>query len=503
PADFSGDGGLATAAKLNRPRSLFVDSALNIFIADTGNHCIRKVNVSDNKINTIAGIGTNQGSSGDGGDATLAQLNSPYGAWVDATGNIFIADSGNHRIRKVTAADGKINTIVNTAGTAGYSGDGGAATVAQIDWPTSLCVKSTGEVIIADTNNSCLRQVSITNTISTLPMTAGPGLNSPDGAAIYYDTAQQKLYLYIADQDNHRIRKLDTVTNALVTVAGTGSAGSAGDDGPAIVAQLNSPSSVALDASGNLYIADTGNHKIRRVTAAGIISTVAGNGLVGSGGDGGPATLAKFESPEGVCLDAAGNIFIADTNNHRIRKVTAGMISRVAGSAIGFFGDGGDALSAKLDSPQGVAVDVAGNIFIADTNNHRVRKVTASTNIINTLAGTTAGYSGDGGTATAANLSSPQGVSVDGAGNIYIADTGNHRLRIVNHDTTPIISTLAGTGTSGYSGDNQPAVQAKLRSPRGVALGLTKGGGRIFISDTVNNRVRVLFLKTEPQVYGP
>ena len=282
-----------------------MDSALNIFIADTGNNRSES-DGGDGIITTVVNTSGDETDPfhplGDGGAATGATLNKPYGVWLDGAGNIFIADADNHRIRKVTAATGIITTIVNAAGIAAYAGDGGAATSARIDWPTGLCVKSTGEVIISDTNNSCLRQVSITNTISTLPMTVGPGLNSPDGAVSHYDAAQKKLFLYIADSENHRIRKLDTVTNTLVTVAGTGTAGVLGDGGQATDAQLRSPSAVAvaIDASGNLlslYIADTGNHKIRRVTAIGgvitdsscssncsIISTVAGTGVAGSTG---------------------------------------------------------------------------------------------------------------------------------------------------------------------------------------------------------------------------
>ncbi len=447
------DGGAATEATLNSPCGVYLDSALNIYIADTSNNRIRKVTAATGIISTVVNTSGHETDYyhplGDGGAATAATLNRPYGVWLDGAGNIFIADADNHRIRKVAAATGIITTLVNTAGIAGYAGDGGAATAAQIDWPTGLCVKSTGEVIISDTNNSCLRQVSITNTISTLPMTVGPGLSSPDGAVSYYDAAQKRLFLYIADSGNHRIRRLDTVTNARATVAGTGSAGSWGDGGQATAARLNSPSAVALDASGNLYIADTGNHKIRKVNVAtGIISTAAGTGSAGYSGDGWFATWAKLDSPEGVCVDASGNIFIADTNNHRIRKFTVGgNISTVAGTGI-------------------------------------------------------AGYSGDGGAATSAMINNPQGVSVDAAGSITIADTGNHALRLVS-SYTGNITTLAGTGTSGYNGDNRPAAQAQLSSPRGVALGLTKGAGRIFISDTGNNRIRTLSLKTEQRVYGP
>ncbi|MCK9362855.1 MAG: hypothetical protein M0P74_04570 [Syntrophales bacterium] len=520
-----GDGGAATAATLNGPRSVFVDSDMNIFISDTGNDRIRKVTAADGYISTIAG--TSNGYAVDGGAATLARLNSPYGVWVDASGNIFIADSGNHRIRKVTAADGYINTIVNTAGVAGYSGDGGTATTARIDWPTGVCVKNTGEVIIADTNNSCLRQVSLTNIISTLPMTVGPGLNSPQGMATYYDAVLKKLFLYIADSANHRIRKLDTATNALVTVAGTGTAtepaGYPVDNILAVNTTLNSPTGVAVDTSGNLYIADTVNNKIRQVKAvAGVITdsscssncsniiTVAGTGVAGYSGDKGDATAAQLNGPQGVAIDSKGDIFITDTNNHRIRKIKNDEITTVAGTGVaGYSGDGGICAAAQLDTPTGIFINMVNDLYIADTNNHCIRKIVNTNSIISTVAGVgSAGYSGDGAAATAAQLNIPQAVAVDGAGNIYIADTGNHALRLVNNPAATIdhgvIRTMAGTKTNnGYNGDNQPAAQAWLRSPAGVALGMTKGGGRIYIGDTKNNRVRTLFLKSEPQVYGP
>ena len=496
-----GDGGAATAATLNGPRSVFVDSALNIFIADRDNDRIRKVTAATGIISTVAG--TSNGDAGDGGAATAAMLNAPYGVWVDANGNIFIADAGNNRIRKVTAATGIITTFAGT-GTAGYGGDGGTATTALIDWPTGICVKGTGEVIISDTNNSCLRQVSITNTISTLPMTVGRGMNAPGGTASYYDTAQKKLFLYIADKNNHRIRKLDTVTNAFVTVAGTGSSGSTGDGGQAIAARLKSPSGVTVDASGNLFIADTGNNKIRMVTAAtGIISTVAGTGSAGFLNDGNAATLAQLNSPKGVSVDASGNIFIADTNNHRIRIFTVGgNIDTVAGTGIGSYNEEGMAKVKRVNSPSGVTADTSGNIYVADTNNHRIRKFTVDGNISTVAGAGIPGYWGDGLAANAAMINSPQAVAVDGVGNIYIADTGNHALRLVNIHTG-FIRTMAGTGIRGYNGDNQPAVQARLYSPGGVALGLTRGGGRIYISDTGNNRIRTLFLKTEQKVSGP
>ena len=222
-----------------------------------------------------------------------------------------------------------------------------------------------------------------------------------------------------------------------------------GDGGAATAAALMNPGGVAVDAAGTLYIADTDNNRIRKVTTAGVITTVAGNGLAGAGGDGGQAVFASLHSPHGVAVDAAGNLYIADTDNNRIRKVTpAGIITTVAGTGIsGHSGDGGPATAARLNYPVGVAVDAAGNLYIADTGNSRIRKVTPA-GVITTLAGTgIGGYSGDGGPATAAQLKYPFGVAVDAAGNLYIADSGNNSIRKV----TPagIITTVAGNGTAG------------------------------------------------------
>ncbi|MHB8093095.1 MAG: NHL domain-containing protein [Syntrophales bacterium] len=524
---FSGDGGPATQAQLNSPSGVAVDTSGNIYIADTGNNRIRKFTVGGNII-TAAGTGSATVPAGYPVDNILAvntTLNSPSGVAVDGA-NIYIADTGNNRIRKVAADTGIITSFAGT-GTAGYGGDGGTATTALIDGPTGICVKTTGEAIIADTNNSCLRQVGITKSISTLPMTVGPGLNSPDGVASYYDAVQKKLFIYIADSANHRIRKLDTATNALVTVAGTGSAtvpaGYPVDNILAVNTTLNSPTGVAVDTSGNLYIADTANHKIRQVTAIGgvitdsscssncsIISTVAGTGVAGYSGDAGDATAAQLNGPQGVSIDTKGDIFIADTNNHRIRKIKNYKISTVAGTGEpGYSGDGGICAAAQLDTPKGIFINMVNDLYIADTGNNRIRKILNTNSIISTVAGISGSYSGsypplgDGGPTTQAQLNSPSGVAVDASGNIYIADTGNHALRMVNHASIPIITTMAGAGAGGYNGDSQPAVQAMLNSPTGVALGMTKAGGRIYIGDTKNNRVRMLFLKTEPQVYGP
>jgi sugar lactone lactonase YvrE len=300
--------------------------------------------------------------------------------------------------------------------------------------------------------------------------------------------------IYIADYGNNRIRKLTVATGIISTVAGNGTYGYSGDGGLATMAQLCA-TGVAVDSAGNIYIADNVT-RIRKVTVStGIITTVAGNGTQGYSGDGGPATSAQLNLLA-VAVDSAGNIYISDWGNNRIRKVTAatGIISTVAGNgAMGYSGDGGPATSASLFAPVGVAVDGAGNIYISDMSNNRIRKVTASTGIISTVAGNgTFGYSGDGGPAINAGLRGPAGVAVDRAGNIYIADqnwgSGNERIRRVTA-STGIISTVAGNGTDGYTGDGGPATNAELYLAVGVGV---DAAGNIYIADYGNNRIRIV-----------
>ncbi|MFF1481357.1 RICIN domain-containing protein [Streptomyces sp. NPDC058301] len=273
----------------------------------------------------------------------------------------------------------------------------------------------------------------------------------------------------------------------ITTVAGTGDAGAAGDDGPAVAARLDRPYGLALDSTGTLYFSDHNNHQVRKVTTDGRIRTVAGTGTPGSRGEQGPAVSAQLDSPREVAVDRAGNLYIADSENHRIRKVTAdGQIGTVAGTGTaGFSGDDGLAAAAELNCPYGVAVDSTGNLYIADTDNHRVRQVTPDGQI-RTIAGTgTPGFSGDGESAATAQLNSPYGVAVDGAGDLYITDAENHRVRRVAGDGT--ISTVAGTGTDGFSGDDGPATSAQLNYPFGLAVDCV---GALYIADYVNNRVR-------------
>ncbi|HXB14082.1 MAG TPA: hypothetical protein VNZ45_18975, partial [Bacteroidia bacterium] len=264
------------------------------------------------------------------------------------------------------------------------------------------------------------------------------------------------------------------------TIAGDSSVGYSGDGGPATIAELNEPWGVAIDKAGNVYIADDHNFRIRKVSPGGVISTFAGNGTAGFSGDGGQASAAELNYPTGVAIDTAGNLYIADENNNRIRKVNAsGVISTYAGTgAVGFGGDGGQATNAKFNVPAGVAIDRLGNLYVADFYNYRVRKIITS-GVISTVAGNGSyGFGGDGGQATSGKIGSILGVGVDGAGNIYIPDQSNGRIRKV--DAGGVITTFAGSSTQGYSGDLGPATAAELSYPYGVC---TDALGNVYIAD--------------------
>ncbi|HZT29866.1 MAG TPA: Ig-like domain-containing protein [Bryobacteraceae bacterium] len=536
--EFSGDGGAATSAQLD-PFAVAMDSAGNLYIADQSNYRVRKVAAGTGVITTIAGNGS-RGYSGDGGPATSAQIGTvtsvavdlagnvyftdydnniirkvangvistfagngrykyagdgmfgagaafdPWAIFVDAAGNLYIADMYNDRIRKIGADTNTISTVAGN-GTYAYGGDGGPATAAALANPASIYVDSAGTLYIADAQNDRVRKVA-GGAISTI---AGCGVNDGGSAtsaffnfprAVALDAAGN---LYIADGDHSRVRKV-IPAGAISTVAGTGLWGSTMDP-KAANSELSIPMSVATDAAGNLYIADSANALVLKVTPAGDISVAAGTGKAGTSGDGGPATSAQIGVPTAVAVDAAGNLYIADRLYSRVRKVTStGIISTVAGNgAPKFAGDGGPAVQAQLD-PFDLAVDGAGNLFVADRNNYRVRKIDPA-GIITTVAGAgVEGYSGDGGRATAALISGPTGLAVDAKGNLFIADFDNFVVRRV--DATGTIATVAGSGEPGYGGDGGPALSA-LIDPYRLAL---DSAGNLYLAEYYNDRVRKL-----------
>jgi uncharacterized protein (TIGR03437 family) len=496
---YSGDGGPASGAQLSFPAGVAVDAEGNIYIADEYNNRVRKVS-ANGTIVTVAGNGALDSSgfsgfSGDGGPATSAQLNNPVGVAVDASGSLYIADSQNSRIRKVSAT-GSITTVAGN-GSSGHSGDGGPATSAQIGWPFGVAVDAGGNIYFADWLNGLIRKVSAAGIITTVAGTNGPAGPYPgDGGPatgvylqVYGVAVDAGGNLYISDQC--RVRKV-SIAGVITTVAGNGSSGTSGDGGPAPSAQISYPAGVAVDAGGNLYIAEGGNGLggdavIRRVSVAGIITTVAGNGRAGYSGDGGPATSAKLNGPTGVAFDGSGNMYIADSSNSVVREVFAatGIITTVAGNgSFGYSGDGGPATSAQLDGAWGVAVDDDGNIYIADLVNDRIRRVSGAGTITTVAGGGSSGL-GDGGPATGAQLSGPNGVAVDADGNLYIADTGHGLIRKVSAAGT--ITTVAGGGPYGLLGDWGLATSAWLDDPWGVAI---DGSGNVYIADYGHALVR-------------
>ena len=613
---YSGDGGAATSARLNQPQRVAVDSHGNLFIADTFNNRVRRVD-TNNIITTIAGNGPSYiGSySGDGGAATNANLNNPYGMAVDSSGNVFIADQGNNRIRKVDT-NGIITTVAGN-GTNGYSGDGGVATNAMLNLPAGVAIDTQGNLFISDLGNTRIRKVDTNGIIITV---AGNGTNgySGDGGVATNGNLSSSWglavdshgNLFIADTLNNRVRMVDT-NGIITTIAGEGpsypsAGGYSGDGGAATNAMLWEPCSIAVDSHGNLFFADYNNSRVREVWPNGNITTVAGNGTNGYSGDGGAANKASLNSPSGVAVDSYGNLFIADGYNCRIRKVvcnpayspvfstlTIGNISvtNAGNYSVVISGAGGSITSsivtltveaapvivgqpaskmAGVGSNPNFSVAVLGsgpfgyslyfggtnlvqsgtnspltlfNVSTNDTGSYTVlvtngygsvtsqvamltvvlppkitgqpvgqTNVTGTTvnfsvtaegigpftyqwelngtnlpnNIITTMAGNgTNGYSGDGSAATNAMLGGPAGVAVDRYGNLIIGDKTDNCIRKV--DTNGIIITLAGGGLVGNLGDGGVATNTTLSYPYGVAV---DDYGNLFIADPISSRIR-------------
>ena len=420
-------------------------------------------NVGRDNITTIAGTGTS-GYSGDGGAATLAQINSPYTVAVEGSGNVYFPDSSTHRIRKVDASTGNVTTVAGD-GTRGSLGDGSPAIWARLDSPCAVAVDSGGNWFIVDAGNKRIRRVSAsTGNITSI---AGTELAA---CALALDGAGS---LYFADS-RYQIQRMDLATGLTLPIAGNGTSGYSGDGGAALSAQLSQPGGLAVDGSGNVYIADSANFRVRMVSAAtGLITTVAGNGTYGIGGDGGLATAANLRYPRSLALDKAGNLFIADPQGYRVRKVTAstGVISTIAGSnGSGSTGDGGPATSAQLNGPNGVALDGTGNVYIGEAYGYRIRFVDVSLLATATAVGTISPEPSTVGQAYSVSYTVTSGAGTP-AGNVTVTDgtatntctvaAGNCLLTSTSAGTKTITVTYAGGGNySGSSGTKAHVVNA-------------------------------------------
>ena len=580
--NYSGDGGPATSAHISFPQGVALDGLGNLYIADIGNSLVRRVVLSTGTITTYAGIPGSAGFPTNNALATSSLLIAPVAVAADSSGNLFIADENNNVVCRVDATS-KILTIVAGTGAFGYSGDDGPATSATMRAPDGVAVDSAGNIYISDSESAVIREVfsptnpSSPNDITTIVGNGTFGFNG-DGAAtsieltnpagIFVDPPTGNLW--IADYWSNRVRMYNATSKTITTVVGNGAVG---DGGLATSASLYYPRNPALDSSGNLFFVDAQNNRIREVSAADqTVSTVVGTGIpcpqpknpcgdggpagsaaifqprtvtvessggllvsdngdnrirevngstgiittiVGSGklcvspfstcGDGGPALSANLSDARGAVRDAAGNLYFVDAQDNRVREVdTTGTITTVAGNGpagnapIGcvpggnLSGDGGPAVSATLNCPLGLDIDASGNLYVADTDNNVIRKIdTGTPRIITTIAGTgTAGHSGDGGLATSATLRTPDRVSVNGAGNFFISDSGNNVIRRVD-GASKIITAFAGSGNFGFSGDGGPALAASIATPVGIVV---TPEGNMYIGDVFNNRIRKVLL---------
>ncbi|MES2536344.1 MAG: NHL repeat-containing protein [Pseudomonadota bacterium] len=482
--DIGGAGTLdavGTAARFYGPNAVATDASGNLYVADSYNHTIRKVVIATGVVTTLAGTAGSSGSAD--GNGALARFQEPSGIAADAFGNLYVADKGNHTIRQIVIATAAVTTLAGTAGSSGSTDATGAAALFQR--PRGVAADAAGNLYVTDTDNFTIRKIVIaTGAVTTLAGTAG-GFGStngigaaarfayPDGIAV--DAGN----LYVAETGNQTIRKIVIATRVVSTFAGT--TGVFGDaDGIGGAANFRNPGGLAADASGNLYVADTLSHTIRKIViTTAEVTTLAGTGNMSGSADG-TGAAARFSYPGGVAADASGNVYVADTFNYTIRKMVAGTgaVSTLAGLTSRLGSIDGTGAAAVFQGPNGITADGAGNLYVADFNNHTIRKITPD-GVVSTLAGT-AGSSGTAdGTGAAARFMLPVGVMTDGSGNLYVADTYNSLIRKI------VIATGEVSTITDFT--------AQLLFPHGI---VADGAGKLFVADTANNTIRQIVIAT-------
>lgn len=513
---ISGDDGPAIEASIRRPLNIAIDPDGFLFFSDLGSNQVRIVDPNTHIISTFAGNG--KAEDEDSRFAKKVALLEPRGLAIDSLGNVYIAEGGGHRIHKVNRKDGTIQIIAGN-GEEAYNGDRKDARLAALDFPTCLVLDEEEKFLyFSDSQNRRVRRIELeTGALKTIAGNGRASFNGDDTLVatdahlnLPVSLIQKDSILYICDQGQQRIRMVNLNTQIIGTFAGNGRRGFNEDGLLAHETRFNfstrivappgqdQPSVMIMDEEGNIFISDTRNYRIRRIDhKTKRVSTIAGNGTLAFSGEDVVATDANFFLPSGLCVDSACNIYIADTKNHRIRRIDAqtNRIYTLAGNGEqAFSGDQDSAILAALDTPRSLVRDSLGNIYIADSGNNRIRMIDAQTGLIQTIAGNgQAEFSGDNGLAQNAGLNNPSDIVLDNFNNLYIADANNHRIRKIDLSSGQI-TTVAGNGLPGYNGDNQSANAAQLNRPSGIVLDQK---GNLFIADAANHRIRKVDLSNQ------
>jgi trimeric autotransporter adhesin len=481
---FDGPNGTAATAAFSLPTGVAVDHLGNIYISDTGNQLVRMISTAG-ITSVIAGTPSKRGSFGDGRQANTAELNNPGAILFDTAGNLYIADVGNDRVRRVTS-NGVISNYAGS-GTIGAGGDGGYAIAANINLQ-SIAMDPQNNLYIADGGNFRVREVTASNGFITT--IAGNGLDSYNPTNLLFNNGT----VYFSDSTANRIRQFNLAAGAasIGVFAGNGQETWDAADDVALTARLNGPRGLSIDSKGNIYFADSKNFVVREITPEGALVNLAGNAINIDTGDGALATAAQLSGPVDVAFaNGSGNLYILEQAGERIRVITPnGNIATYAGTGVPGTPTSitGTATSLPVNGPQGLAIDSSGTLYIADTGNNLIRTVTTAGNMTTIIGNGAPGYTGDGGPALSASVRNPTGVAVDSFGNIFIADTRNNVIREVGTDG--IISTVAGTGTAGYNGDGSPATSFQLNQPSAIAIGPSCS---VLVADVANQRIRQVF----------